>query len=98
MSRAEVEQKIHDMLDEIEASRIGMTKGEVPALESYPALLAQLSSDVLALPDEDSIELKPLMNLLRDELSQLSWEMGEIARRLRESDDEQTSEQVTSPE
>ncbi|WP_420549421.1 hypothetical protein [Curvivirga sp.] len=100
MSRAEVEQKIHDMLDQVEASRVGMTRGEVPTLERYPEQLAQLSSDVLALSDEDSIELKALLNLLRDDLAQLSWEMGEIARRLRagDDDDDETSEQAASSE
>jgi len=97
MSRAEIEQKIHDMLDEIDASRLGMTKGEVPVLEDYPHLLAHLSSDVMSLPDEDSVELKELLQLLRDNLNQLSWEMGEIARRLREGDEE-TAEQTASPE
>ena len=97
MSRAEIEQKIHDMLDEIDASRLGMTRGEVPVLENYPNLLAQLSSDVMTLSDEDSVELKELLQLLRDNLNQLSWEMGEIARRLRDGDDD-TAEQATSSE
>ncbi len=83
MSREEIENTINDMLDEVYEARIGMPQGHVPELHDIAGRLANLTADVLSLPDEDSILMKPLLQELRDDLETLSWEMGEISRRLR---------------
>ena len=92
MSRQEIENKIEQMLEEIHESRMGMTRGNIPDLQDVPVRLGQLSADVMGLSDEDSVALKVKLAELRDDLEQLSWEMGEIARRLRYGDDEESAE------
>lgn len=99
MTREEIENKINDLLDEVYEARIGMTKGEVPDLKEVPERLGMLTADVLALPDEDSILMKELLSELRNDLETLSWEMGEIARRLRlDEDDDEESKSASSSE
>ncbi|MDX1737522.1 MAG: hypothetical protein R3261_04760 [Alphaproteobacteria bacterium] len=87
MSREEIEKKIEQMLEEVYQARIGMTRGEVPDLHDVPVTLGQLTADVMGLADADSVALKGKLGELRDDLETLSWEMGEIARRLRDGDD-----------
>ena len=91
MSQAEIENRIKGMIDEIEQARVNLSQGEDFALPKIGERVAAACAEVTALPDEESVELRPILETLRADLQNFSDELGEISRRLKEIEAEEAA-------
>ncbi|RED52471.1 hypothetical protein [Aestuariispira insulae] len=89
MSQAELENRIKGMIEEIEQARVNLSQGKDFGLEAIGERVAAACAEVTALSDEDSVELRPILETLRTDLINFSEELGEISRRLKEIEDQE---------
>lgn len=87
MNREEVEQALQTMIQDVENARINLSQGETAGIENIGPRVTEVCAHATALPDEDAVAVRPLMEELREDLQRFSAELAEIERRLKEDQD-----------
>lgn len=77
MDRTEVEESLNNLIDEVEAAKKSLDGGHDFGLEDISERIAEVCAAATSLPEEDVLEIQPLLQRLRDDLTSFSNNMNE---------------------